>query len=64
VVRADPATEAFLRKPDGEIALIDWGSFMAAYFAWRITTNVQTGLTTDDGNQTGLANAHSWFTSN
>ncbi|MFI5712707.1 phosphotransferase enzyme family protein [Kribbella sp. NPDC051620] len=114
-LHGDPATEAFLRQPDGEIALIDWGSYMtapllydvasavmyvgtaehilpaylakrpdltpelttglpafwhfrqavqASYFAWRITTNVQTGQTPDNNNQTGLANAHHWFISN
>lgn len=35
----------------------------AAYFAWRVSTDVQTGLTTDDGNQTGLADARRWFDS-
>ncbi|MEV6417329.1 phosphotransferase [Kribbella sp. NPDC051718] len=112
-LHGDPATEAFLRQPDGEIALIDWGSFMtapllydvasavmyvgtdehvvpaylavlpelateldtglpafwrfrqavqASYFAWRVATNVQTGLTTDDGNHLGLTDARRWFT--
>ncbi|MDX6263451.1 MAG: hypothetical protein QOH84_5139 [Kribbellaceae bacterium] len=114
-LHGDPATEAFLRQSDGEIALIDWGSFMtapllydvasavmyvgtdehivpaylavrpelamelntglpafwrfrqavqASYFAWRVATNVQTGLTTDGGNQTGLADACRWFARN
>jgi Ser/Thr protein kinase RdoA (MazF antagonist) len=114
-LHGDPATEAFLRQSTGEIALIDWGSYMtapllydvasavmyvgtdeyivpaylanrpalttelkaglpafwrfrqavqASYFAWRITTNIQTGLTDEDDNQTGLSNAHHWFTSN
>lgn len=114
-LHGDPATEAFLREPDGEIALIDWGSYMtapllydvasavmyvgtdehilpayltvrpdltpelttglpafwrfrqavqASYFAWRLSTNIQTGLTTDNGNQIGLSDAHRWFISN
>jgi homoserine kinase type II len=111
-LHGDPAPEAFLRQHDGEIALIDWGSFMngpvlydvasavmyvgqdehvvaaylaglpelspeirsglpaflgfrhavqAAYFAWRLATDVQTGLTTEDGNHKGLADARHWF---
>jgi Ser/Thr protein kinase RdoA (MazF antagonist) len=113
-LHGDPATEAFLRRPDGTIALIDWGSFMtapllydvasavmyagtdehlvpaylaarpeltdeittgipafarfrhaiqAAYFAWRVSTDERTGLTTDDGNQIGLGHARDWFSS-
>jgi homoserine kinase type II len=111
-LHGDPAPEAFLRQPDGEIALIDWGSFMtapvlydiasavmyvgqeehvvsaylaerpdlsaeirsglpaflrfrhavqAAYFAWRIATDVQTGVTPDNDNAKGLSDAHRWF---
>ena len=108
-LHGDPAPEAFLRQPDGEIALIDWGgaivpgptlydvasavmylgtpdhvvpaylaerpqaadefdaglttflnlryAVQAAYFAWRCTTDVQTGLTTADGNTKGLSDA-------
>jgi homoserine kinase type II len=33
----------------------------AAYFAWRLATDVQTGLTTEDGNHKGLADARHWF---
>ena len=111
-LHGDPAPEAFRRQPDGETALIDWGSAMhgpvlydvgslvmylskpdhvvgaylaerpalvqeisanldafirfrwaiqAAYFAWRLTADVQTGLTTNDGNHKGLSDARRWF---
>jgi homoserine kinase type II len=111
-LHGDPAPEAFLRQPDGEIALIDWGSFMtgpvlydvasavmyvgheehvinaylaelpdlageipsglpallrfrhavqAAYFAWRIATDVQTGVTPDNDNAKGLSDARRWL---
>ncbi|MEV8375306.1 phosphotransferase [Kribbella sp. NPDC056861] len=113
-LHGDPAPEAFFRRRNGEIALIDWGSFMtapllydvasavmyagtpthlvpaylaarpeltdeitvglpaferfryaiqAAYFAWRVSTDERTGLTTDDGNQVGLGHARDWFSS-
>ncbi|WBQ06804.1 phosphotransferase enzyme family protein [Kribbella sp. CA-293567] len=35
----------------------------AAYFAWRVSTDDQTGLTTDNGNQIGLTHARTWFSS-
>jgi Ser/Thr protein kinase RdoA (MazF antagonist) len=36
----------------------------AAYFAWRVSTNEQTGLTPNNNNQTGLTDARRWFTDN
>jgi homoserine kinase type II len=104
-LHGDPSPEAFFRRPSGDIALIDWGSWMigpalydlasaamyvgtdahlipayqarhpdlptdalpaflrfryavqAAYFAWRIDTNVQTGATPQNDNQKGLVDA-------
>jgi homoserine kinase type II len=36
-------------------------AIQAAYFAWRLATDVQTGLTTSDGNHQGLTDARRWF---
>ncbi|MEU0095061.1 phosphotransferase [Kribbella sp. NPDC006257] len=36
-------------------------AIQAAYFAWRLATDVQTGLTTSDGNHKGLSDARRWF---
>ncbi|TCC10349.1 phosphotransferase enzyme family protein [Kribbella soli] len=109
-LHGDPAAEAFLRRADGEVALIDWGSAMqgpilydvasavmyngdpvvpaylrrrpdladelerglptflrvryavqAGYFAWRITNNVLTGISTPADNLKGLADARRSF---
>lgn len=112
-LHGDPSPDAFFRQPDGEIALIDWGSFMtapllydlasavmyagaaehivpaylterpdmatevqtglsafwrfrqavqASYFAWRISTNVQTGATPENTNEKGLTDARRGLT--
>ncbi|MEV4260428.1 phosphotransferase [Kribbella sp. NPDC049584] len=109
-LHGDPAAEAFRRRPDGEVALIDWGSAMqgpilydvasavmytgdqvvpaylrqrpelsaeldrglgtflrvrwavqAAYFAWRITNDVLTGISGPADNLKGLADARRSF---
>jgi homoserine kinase type II len=112
-LHGDPAPEAFLQQPSGEVALIDWGGAMtgpalydlasavmylegaqvdlvaaylaerpesaaevsaglmpflrfrwavqASYFAWRCATDVRTGLSDDDGNAKGLADARRSF---
>jgi homoserine kinase type II len=112
-LHGDPAPEAFLQQPSGEVALIDWGSAIAgpalydlasavmylegaqedlvaaylaerpespaevsaglmpflrfrwavqaSYFAWRCATDVRTGLSDDNGNAKGLADARRSF---
>jgi Ser/Thr protein kinase RdoA (MazF antagonist) len=111
-LHGDPAAEAFLRQPTGELALIDWGAAMhgpilydvasavmyagspdhvvpsyldrrpdltdelhrgldtflrvryavqAAYFAWRITDNILTGIAGPADNLKGLADARRSF---
>lgn len=111
-LHGDPAPEAFLRQPSGEVALIDWGGAMtgpalydlasavmyvgtedqvvpaylaeqpaaatevsaglaafvrfrhavqAGYFAWRIGTDVQTGVADGNDNAKGLADAKRSF---
>jgi Ser/Thr protein kinase RdoA (MazF antagonist) len=107
-LHGDPASDAFLRQNDGEIALIDWGGAMhgpvlydvasavmyvgtservvsayldvrpeltdeagggldaflqlryavqAAYFAWRCSNDIRTGITDPAENRKGLADA-------
>ncbi|TDO54735.1 homoserine kinase type II [Kribbella sp. VKM Ac-2527] len=112
-LHGDPAAEAFLRQPDGEVALIDWGSAMrgpllydvasavmyaggapdhvvpayldqrpglanevetgltaflrirwavqAAYFAWRCSNDIRTGIADPAENREGLDHARRAF---
>ncbi|MFI6833953.1 phosphotransferase enzyme family protein [Kribbella sp. NPDC050241] len=47
-LHGDPAAEAFLRQPDGEVALIDWGGAMHGPVLYDVASAVMYAGTPDD----------------